>query len=123
MNVIGEGAFQSCNSLTSVTILNSSVSIGNECFSYCRNLADVYFMGTEDEWNALTIGRDNGPLTGAAIHCLIAAPDFFLPAGLTAIESEAFAGVAAQAVVIPKNIQSISGDPFLTDAWYARLTD
>lgn len=39
-------------------------------------------------------------------------PTFFLPAALTAIEADAFSGVAAQAVVIPKNIQSISGDPF-----------
>ena len=40
------------------------------------------------------------------------APDFFLPVSLTAIESEAFAGIAAQAVVIPRNVTSIAADAF-----------
>ncbi len=39
-------------------------------------------------------------------------PDFLLPAGLTAIESEAFAGIKAKAAVIPKTVTSIAGDPF-----------
>lgn len=39
-------------------------------------------------------------------------PTFFLPAGLTAIEAEAFSGISAQAVVIPKSVTSISGNPF-----------
>lgn len=39
-------------------------------------------------------------------------PTFFLPADLTAIESEAFSGITARAVVIPKTVTSISGNPF-----------
>ena len=35
-----------------------------------------------------------------------------LPAGLTAIEDEAFAGASAEAVVIPNSVTVISGDPF-----------
>ena len=39
-------------------------------------------------------------------------PTFFLPYGLTAIESDAFRGIAAEAVLIPASVTSISGDPF-----------
>ncbi len=35
-----------------------------------------------------------------------------LPAGLTSIEDEAFAGVSAKAVIIPDSVISISGNPF-----------
>ena len=35
-----------------------------------------------------------------------------LPSGLDTIESEAFAGIAADAVYIPKSVQTISPDAF-----------
>ncbi len=43
---------------------------------------------------------------------VIPAPDFYLPVGLTEIEAEAFQGIAAKAVVIPKSVVIISGNPF-----------
>ena len=36
----------------------------------------------------------------------------FLPNGLTALEDEAFAGVAAQGVRIPSSVMTIQSDPF-----------
>ena len=39
-------------------------------------------------------------------------PTFILPNGLSSIQSEAFAGIAAQAVMIPGSVTSISGNPF-----------
>ena len=39
-------------------------------------------------------------------------PDFFLPASLTAIGLDAFSGITARAVVIPKNVTSITANPF-----------
>ena len=38
---IGDYAFQSCSSLTSVTIPNSVTSIGNEAFYYCKGLTSM----------------------------------------------------------------------------------
>ena len=49
---------------------------------------------------------------GISIITGIPAPTFTLPAFLTAIEEEAFSGIAAEAVLIPANVNSISGDPF-----------
>lgn len=44
---IGAMAFQSCPYLTSVSILGSDVYIGDEAFSYCRNLKSFTIFATE----------------------------------------------------------------------------
>ena len=41
MTSIGDGAFQGCNSLTSITIPNSVTSIGYRTFEDCRGLSSV----------------------------------------------------------------------------------
>lgn len=60
--------FQHCISLTSVTIPNSVKTIQPNAFSGCNNLEDVYFKGTEEEWNKITIKEKNEPLLNATIH-------------------------------------------------------
>ncbi len=49
---------------------------------------------------------------GLSIITGIPAPTFFLPASLTTLEDEAFAGIAAEAVQIPAGVTVIEGDPF-----------
>ena len=39
-------------------------------------------------------------------------PALFLPANLQTIQAEAFSGIKAQAVVIPKTVTSFTGNPF-----------
>ena len=48
---IGNSAFSRCNSLTSVTIPNSVTSIGRNAFEHCTALKNIYFTGTEEQWN------------------------------------------------------------------------
>ncbi|MBQ9121385.1 MAG: leucine-rich repeat domain-containing protein [Clostridia bacterium] len=64
---IKDGAFTGC-SLTSVVLLEGLVYIGDYAFSDCTRLTDVYYAGTEAEWNAITIQMDNYPLKDATIH-------------------------------------------------------
>ncbi|MBR2293551.1 MAG: leucine-rich repeat protein [Clostridia bacterium] len=64
---IGWGAFSGCDSLTSVTIPNSVTSIGGWVVSNCNNLTDIYFTGTEEEWNAIEKSDAEIPST-ATIH-------------------------------------------------------
>lgn len=54
---IGYSAFSECTSLTSITIPKSVTSIGNYVFSNnsLNSLTDIYYEGTEDEWNQISI--------------------------------------------------------------------
>ncbi|MCD7812296.1 MAG: leucine-rich repeat protein [Ruminococcus sp.] len=65
---IGEYTFSNCTSLKSITIGNSMTYIDSYAFSKCNSLTDVYYDGTESEWNEITIGEVNECLTNATIH-------------------------------------------------------
>ncbi len=67
---IDGSTFSSCTSLTSVTIPVSVIRFGNFAFSSCTKLTDVYYNGTETQWNAITINTGNEPLLNARIHFL-----------------------------------------------------
>ena len=65
---IGERAFASCSGLTVVVIPDSVTTIGTAAFSACR-LTDIYFTGTEAQWNAITkLGDTASAVTKATIH-------------------------------------------------------
>ena len=65
---IGDSAFSNCDSLTSITILDSVTSIGDDAFYDCTSLTDVYYSGTQEQWNEISIGFDNYSLLSATIH-------------------------------------------------------
>ncbi len=65
---IGYGAFRDCTGLTSVTLGNSVTSIYEDAFEACQSLKDVYYLGTEAQWENITIGSNNDYLTNATIH-------------------------------------------------------
>ncbi len=44
----------------------TTIKIG--AFRWCDDLLDVYYAGSEEEWNAITIEEDNEPLLNADIH-------------------------------------------------------
>ena len=68
VTTIGKEAFYVCSKLTEVTIPDSVISIDNDAFKYCNNLADVYYTGTQEQWDQITIGEGNEDLDGATIH-------------------------------------------------------
>ncbi len=65
---IGQDAFYWCISLTSVTIPDSVTNIYDYAFNDCTSLTDVYYSGTEKEWNMISIGDGNDALLNATIH-------------------------------------------------------
>ncbi len=64
---IGEYAFSDCTGLTSITIPDSVTSIGNSAFWGCNELKTVYYGGSEEQWNKISIGSDNACLKNANI--------------------------------------------------------
>lgn len=64
----GTYAFQNCAKLTSVDIPNSVTIIDQYAFSDCTSLSDVWYGGTEEDWNEISIGDNNDPLLNATFH-------------------------------------------------------
>ena len=54
VNKIGANAFYGCKNLTSVTIAKSVNFIGLGAFLNCTRLTDVYYVGTQENWNSIT---------------------------------------------------------------------
>ena len=65
---IGMAAFDGCSSLTNITIPDSVTSIDRWAFSDCSSLTDVYYKGTEEQWQGINVRYGNESLTNATIH-------------------------------------------------------
>jgi hypothetical protein len=65
---LSDDLFSSCDKLASVVIPISVTSIGTSVFYYCNKLADVYYKGTEAQWQQITIGSLNTPLNNVTMH-------------------------------------------------------
>lgn len=65
---IDDAAFNACGNLTSITIGKNVTTIGNNAFRNCNSLKDVYFTGTEEEWNNITVGLYNEFFENATVH-------------------------------------------------------
>ncbi len=65
---IHEYAFYECTGLTKVTIPSSVTTIYNNAFGGCANLTDVYYSGSESDWNKINIAPENTSLINAKIH-------------------------------------------------------
>ena len=61
-------AFRDCTGLKSVTLPAGLARIDMMAFTGCSALTDVWFAGTQEDWNRIVIGEGNEPLTGATVH-------------------------------------------------------
>ena len=65
---IQKNAFYGCKALKRISIPAAVTAIEQYAFYNCDALSDVYYGGTEEQWNAITIGTNNYYLTGAKRH-------------------------------------------------------
>ena len=68
INTINGNMFLTCYDLEKVTIPASITTVEIGAFSECSMLTDVYYGGTQEQWNEIVIGFDNDNLLNANIH-------------------------------------------------------
>ncbi|MGM9608312.1 MAG: leucine-rich repeat domain-containing protein [Oscillospiraceae bacterium] len=65
---IKQETFAGCANLSSVTLHSGITAIGRAAFYECGSLMDVYYEGTEEDFNNIEIGESNEALLNATIH-------------------------------------------------------
>lgn len=68
VNIIDNYAFDGCSSLTNITIPSGIKRVANSAFRDCMNLSDVYYGGSQKQWNDINIGDDNTMFQYANVH-------------------------------------------------------
>ena len=67
--VIGNSAFNWCESLEVITLPATITEIQWNAFAHCVNLSDIYFAGTMEQWQSINISHTgNEELLSATIH-------------------------------------------------------
>jgi len=127
---IGSFAFYGCSGLTTVSIPESVANIGSCAFQGCSGLARVIFH--RDATSTSTNIFNNCPATliiygpaGSTAESIansqhftfiaigrMATPDFTLPAAMTTVEAEAFAGAKMAVVYIPDGVTTLGSKAF-----------
>ncbi len=62
---IDYGAFAYSRNLSGVSVSNNVANVGEYAFYWCDGLDDVYYFGTQEEWNGIAVGENNEPLINA----------------------------------------------------------
>lgn len=65
---LGNYTLYFCRKVTSVTLPASLTAVGTGAFYSVSALTDVYYAGTMEQWNAVTVAADNDPLANATLH-------------------------------------------------------
>ena len=68
VTTVDTASFAFCRNLTSVIIGDGVTKICGSAFDNCYSLTDVYYNGTEEQWNSIVIGSDNDKLLDTTIH-------------------------------------------------------
>ena len=58
VSFLGNWMLHGCASLKEITLSSGLRRVGDQTFSECTALESVYFLGTEEEWNAISVSDD-----------------------------------------------------------------
>lgn len=65
---IKNSSFYDCTQLQSIVLPAGITKIDSYAFTGCTSLTEVYFAGSAENWNSITIGTSNDSLTGDKIY-------------------------------------------------------
>ena len=65
---IDESLFRGCTAMVSIILPATIVFIGWLAFDGCKNLKNVYYRGTEEQWGSINLRDGNNYLTDAIIY-------------------------------------------------------
>ena len=65
---IPQSAFVYCHQLQNIRIPRTVVQIEHAAFLACHNLLQIYYEGSEENWNSISIAPDNEPLSNTPIE-------------------------------------------------------
>ena len=68
ITAIAADAFRDNGALTGILIPATVNTIGDNAFAGCTGLVNVYFTGTQEQWDAMTIGEGNEALQNAQVQ-------------------------------------------------------
>lgn len=94
---IGKNAFSHCTDIKTVSLGNNLTKIGDQAFYCCSKISDVYYYGTKDEWEKVTVLDKNTDLLNADIHYLYSISYDY---GSKAEKTDVFSGVKIEAPLI-----------------------
>ena len=113
---IGWQAFSDCYSLTSVVIGGSVTSIGNYAFYSCDSLTSVYYTGEIEDWCNITFSYffANPLCYGASLYINnVLITELVIPNTVTEIKAYAFSGCGSlTSIEIPESVTSIGYSAF-----------
>ena len=79
VKTLGVAAFGNCISLESLVIPASVTRIDAGAFYDCVKLTDIYYKGSQEQWNEIEISEEFHNLDGITVHYNYAAVDDILP--------------------------------------------
>lgn len=68
VTTIAECAFENCAGIQKVNIPSSVSTIERYAFAECDGLTDIYYSGSEEQWEEIEVAYSNTPLSNAQIH-------------------------------------------------------
>ena len=80
LETIGAAVFIDCGHLTTVHLPATLKTVGDFAFRDCP-LTDVYYAGTENNWEQVSVGMENEDLLSATFHFLSGPADYTMYAG------------------------------------------
>ena len=69
MASIGDMAFAYCKGMSTLTLPETILSIGDGVLKACRDRLKVYYGGTHVEWEKILIGKENTELCNVTLIC------------------------------------------------------